>query len=277
MVVVRLCGGFGNQAFQYAFGSALKVTGNDVAFDLSWFIHQQERAYALDHWNTDVEVGKPLGTEIGEGGLRYKPGLIKKYDQDCTFVGYWQCSKYFESLDSVMRRDFTLRELPCSKTFALADQIKASNSVFLHVRRTDSLNSSGVVNHGVCSIEYYRAAMNYIRERVKNPRFFVFSDDITWCLSNLDFPDAIFVSHNSIGVTVDANYNVRRTDNGTEHEDLWLMSQCKHGITANSSFSWWGGYLINNPDKIMISPRQWFAPSSPHDATDIVPSSWVRL
>lgn len=280
MIVVRLCGGFGNQAFQYAFGSILKAAGNDVMFDLSWFVNQQERAYALDHWNTQVPVGKSLGTEIGEGGLRYKPGLIKKYDHDCTFAGYWQCSKYFETIDSDIRRDFTLRELPCSKTLALSDQINATNSVFLHIRRTDSLNSSGLVNHGVCSIDYYKSAVSYMQDRLENPTFFVFSDDIVWCLSNFDFPavrDVIFVSHNSTGVTVDTNYNVRKTEDGTEHEDLWLMSRCKHGITANSSFSWWGGYLINSPDKIMISPRQWFASGSSHDSTDIVPSTWIRL
>ena len=94
-----------------------------------------------------------------------------------------------------------------------------------------------------------------------NPIFYFFSDDIDWVKENLQMPEATFVS-NSI------------TKN--HFEDLYLMSQCKHNIIANSSFSWWGAWLNDNPAKIVIAPKKWFN-TGPKDTQDLIPGSWLQL
>lgn len=60
--------------------------------------------------------------------------------------------------------------------------------------------------------------------------------------------------------------------------DLSLMSACEHNIIANSSFSWFGGWLNQNPDKVVIAPRTWFGPGNDHLKTDtLIPESWVQI
>ena len=75
---------------------------------------------------------------------------------------------------------------------------------------------------------YYIYAINKIKTQIKDPVFFVFSDNIKWCQQNLKADNSfVFVDHNA----------------GDEVAELWLMSQCKHFIIANSTFSWWGAWL----------------------------------
>lgn len=120
------------------------------------------------------------------------------------------------------------------------------NSVSLHVRRGDYVrNSRTNATHGVCSIEYYQSAIEYILERVKHPILYVFSDDIEWVKQNLrtHLPTE-YIDHNQ---------------GAASHFDMRLMSLCRHHVIANSSFSWWGAWLNPDPNKIVIAPRKWFA------------------
>ena len=274
MITVRLCGGTGNQLWQRAFGYALEARGNEVVFDRSSYDTDDSRAYALDHWNTEVPFGPRCGREITEPDLTYHPELLNKYDEDVTLSGYFQCPKYLSGVEDQIRRAFTLRYFPSPESLAVANKIHQSNSVFLHVRRTDSLAARGLAFHGVCSGEYYAQAVSYMHAHAQDPRFLVFSDDIEWCKKNLELP-AIFVDHNTTGVESLPDNEVRKTDSGTEHEDLWLMSRCKHGITANSSFSWWGAWLQQNSQKICLSPKQWFTSEHNDLSKDMIP--WLRI
>ena len=277
-VTIRTMGGFGNQAFQYSLGLALKALGNEVFLERSWFTNGN-RAWVLDRFNTDCQFGPIRGQCVQEGNLRFHPEILKKYEQDTTLVGYWQNEKYFAGVEDQVRKDLTLRNYPSNRSLSIANQIHNTNSVFLHVRRTDSLSGSGLKNHGVCPQSYYQRAASYISTRVQDPHFFIFSDDIAWCKQNIQvfgYP-ATFVDHNTTGVTESPEHEVQKTDNGTEHEDWFLMRLCKHSICANSSFAWWAAYLNPNPDKIVVAPRQWFVSGSPHDGSEIVPESWVRL
>lgn len=269
MVIINLCGGLGNQLWQRAFGYVLEALGNEVAFDPFYFANNDERAYVLYHWNCEVPLKGKLGQVIQEPDLRYHPEFLKKYNEDVTLTGYWQCPRYLEGIEDQIRKAFVPRTIS-KETAKLIQTTEQCNSVSFHVRRTDTLSSRGLVNHGLVPQQFYDRARNH----VSNCHYFIFSDDIEWCKKNLSF-ECTFVDHNTTGVQETSEHEVRKTNDGTEYEDLWIMSRCKHNIIANSSFGFWGAWLNQNPDKIVIYPRQWFAPTSPHDSTDMFPKTWI--
>jgi hypothetical protein len=118
--------------------------------------------------------------------------------------------------------------------------------------------------HGTCGLDYYGKAIDYLAARVASPHLFVFSDDPEWAKQNVTAPCPVTV--------VDHN------DASTSHEDLRLMSLCRHHIIANSSFSWWGAWLCQNAGKIIVAPKRWFANEEKNRQTgDLFPDGWVRL
>jgi hypothetical protein len=182
---------------------------------------------------------------------------------DVIVDGYWQSERYFADVADLVRREFSFKRSAGGRNAEVAAEIAACNSVSLHVRRGDYATDPVVMAmHGVCSLDYYDRAVEYIVERVSDPVFFLFSDDPDWVREQLKV-------HGSVRV-VDHN----GPDAGCE--DLRLMGQCNHHIIANSTFSWWGAWLNLNPDKIIVAPKQWFADES-LDTTDLLPASWVKL
>jgi hypothetical protein len=139
--------------------------------------------------------------------------------------------------------------------------------VAIHVRRGDYISVPENFNkHGICGVDYYNRAINYLLSIEQDPTFFIFTDDIEWVRINMLplFKNSIIVSTNNIGVD--------------SWRDLYLMSQCKHQIIANSTFSWWGAWLNENQHKNIISPTNWFSNKELNDSTgDLIPETWVRL
>jgi hypothetical protein len=122
-------------------------------------------------------------------------------------------------------------------------------------------NKNANAHHGTCTLDYYHEAIKIMKEKIKNPYFFIFSDDIPWVKENLKIDgDAFFITGKKI----------------KDHEEMFLMSRCKHNIIANSSFSWWGAWLNNNPEKIVIAPKRWFN-NEKINTSDLVPDNWLRI
>ena len=198
---------------------------------------------------------------VVEPQFNYWPG-IKHVPNDCYLVGYWQSEKYFSESASQIRADFTFRQSMEDQNEKLTQQIISVNAVSLHVRRGDyATNLQTTATHGLCTLDYYRHSIQYVAERVQQPNFFVFSDDIAWVRDNLNLP------HQS--QYVDCNQGKE------SYNDMRLMSMCNHHIIANSSFSWWGAWLNPKRDKIVVAPKNWFANQT--DASDLLPQSWVKL
>lgn len=198
---------------------------------------------------------------VVEPQLNYWPG-IKHVPNDCYLVGYWQSEKYFSESASQIRADFTFRQSLEDQNEKLTQQIISVNAVSLHVRRGDyATNPQTTATHGLCTLDYYRHSIQYIAERVQQPNFFIFSDDISWVRDNLNFP------HQS--QYVDCNQGKE------SYNDMRLMSMCNHHIIANSSFSWWGAWLNPKRDKIVVAPKNWFANQT--DASDLLSQNWVKL
>ena len=278
MVTVRLKGGMGNQLWQRAFGYALEALGNEVVFDRSPLDNDETRAYVLDRFPTQVVFGEARGQEISEPDLTYHPELLKNYQQDVTLNGYWQCPRYLEGVEDKVRDAFSIPcPWPSNKTLAVRREIENSNSCFLHVRRTDNLSTRGLAFHGLGSEAYWSRAVGEVCRLAGPVKIFVFSDDIEWCKRNPYFEGLTFVDHNSTGVEVDSEYALHKTDNGTEHFDLWLMSRCKHGIMGTSTFSWWASWLGPHQTGVVIRPKNWFVGIKNEESRDMFPSSWVAI
>lgn len=288
MVTVKLMGGLGNQMFQYAIGRSLAHDlGEELYLDVSFYDRRHSldttpRHYELFHLNVKGNVVRRgiisrmlmLFLEnlvkkcpfiyhkyILEKKLDYNPSIINK-EHNLYLDGYWQCEKYFLHNEAIIRQDLQVITLQSNANMRWSELISRTTSICLHVRRGDYVtNAAANSTHGLCSLAYYYESIKYISEMVQNPVFFVFSDDLEWTKTNISIP-----------------YEVHYMDqNGPDedYEDLRLMMQCKHFIIANSSFSWWGAWLGNYVDKIVVCPKNWF--NDPDMKTDIICDSWVML
>lgn len=139
-------------------------------------------------------------------------------------------------------------------------RIIETNSVSIHIRRGDYLSeiNQGLYG-GICTEMYYAKAITYICNKIDQPSFFVFSNEIDWVKNNVDIPNPTYIDFN----------------NGADSwQDMFLMSQCKHNIIANSSFSWWGAWLNRNTNKIVITPSRFI---NLEEDSDIIPDAWIRI
>jgi hypothetical protein len=177
--------------------------------------------------------------------------------------GYWQSFKYFESHQDVIRAECTFKRSPTGENARMIDEIEAVQSVAVHVRRGDYVtNPTFKEVHGTCSPDYYQRAQKHIVQHVKEPHFFIFTDDPEWVRKRVTFPGPATVVDHNLG--------------NADFEDLRLMTHCKHFIIANSSFSWWGAWLASNQDKIVIAPVKWFRIDS-FPCEDRIPREWIML
>jgi hypothetical protein len=174
--------------------------------------------------------------------------------------GFWQNEKYFSDIDEIIRQDFTLKNELSIPALEIDKKIAETESVSIHFRYGDYLfNKKTGKLFGVPDFDYYQTAINKIKSKINNPVFFIFSDDIGLVKKKLQAdPFLYFVSQPGL----------------KDFEELILMSRCKHNIVANSSFSWWGGWLNNNPNKIVIAPKIWFRKIK---MKDIIPEGWIKI
>jgi len=291
MLIVNILGGIGNQMFQYAFGYAISKKNDEVLkLDINSFETYDLRDYELGLFNInavlasneEVKKLKYKNENIFEKVLRkvrrkkmavsennYKEHHFH-FDQDVFnaegniyFDGYWQSEKYFNDYREELLEQFTLKNGIHSQTRIFKQKIENAESISLHIRRADYVTNAHTNSvHGTCDLVYYRKAVSFLKSKVSNPHFFIFSDDLAWAKENLDFIDNI--------TFVELEKDV------PDHEEMYLMSQCRHNIIANSSFSWWGAWLNQNPDKIVIAPKQWFNDLA-INTSDLIPESWICL
>lgn len=291
MIIVKLKGGMGNQMFQYALGRALSIKyGVPLGLDLAFLLDRTPRSnftfrnYDLDVFKIKADIVpqskipfiyRKFKSKIGLliDFLRRKyfklPGVEKKFNFDSSILnigpnayldGYWQTEKYFNNIEDVLRSEFSIKVDLSIEAINICEKIKSCEAISLHIRRGDyysNKNTNEIL--GLCPLSYYKDAVNLIIQKVKNPSFFIFSDDIDWCKNNLKIDNTLFF----VGGLKD-------------YEDLILMSKCKHNIIANSSFSWWGGWLNSNKNKIVIAPKKWYN-SKNFNSEDLIPDYWIKI
>ena len=256
-ITINLMGGLGNQLFQSAVVLALAKKHNKIPIFPPMTDQRCSRKISYNqsylHKLQKAHVGNiPL---FIEKGFSYKP--IQIYE-NTRLIGYFQSEKYFIEykeyiLDSLCLPDIMVNVI----REKYQNIIQKTNTVSIHVRRGDYVQLQQF--HCVQDIDYYEKALQYFN---KNENYFViFSDDIDWCkelslFQNL--PNKCFIQ--------DVDYH-----------ELYLMSQCKHNIIANSTFSWWGAYMNPNNEKIVVAPQKWFGPQGHKDTYDVIPDSWIII
>lgn len=284
MIITELIGGLGNQMFQYAFGLSLSEQYQvPLKVDISGFDQYETHAFALDKLScrleqaTDKEITyyKKYNSKKDSFIHRLKKKPVYYVESQFTHIknlpflkrayvsGYWQSEKYFNHYRDRLLNEFKLKQdLSVFTNDIIQDTLKQT-SVSLHVRRGDYITNPDANRvHGSCSLDYYKNAIEYIKKQNSLFKTYVFSDDIEWAKKNLNFIEDIFF--------------IEKPNSIDDCEEMILMSKCQHNIIANSTFSWWGAWLNQNPNKLVITPKKWFNDTT-KNCSDLIPVNWVRL
>lgn len=289
MKIVNIIGGLGNQMFQYALAIVLQQKHPDEAvfIDISHFKGYHLHSFELQRiFNIQLPIAKKrylmrltyyiphytlsrfFRKILPQRKLEYIEKSAYCYDVkalsvcgDCYFEGYWQSPKYFEGYRSIIINTFRFPQFTDMDNISTGIKISSKNSVALHVRRGDYI---GMKNYsGICTLDYYREAIMLVKRIVSDPEFFIFSNDMDWCRNNI----SPLIGEANISF-IDFNKEV------DSYRDMHLMSLARCCIVANSSFSWWGAWLNERSDKIIIAPSRWINKS---DLKDIYLPDWLLI
>jgi len=262
MVYALLNGRLGNNLFQIATAASIAARNNTD------FMVYPPESYTpllkdftmtkyLKQFEENILKNVKILTDMPAYSVRYQeksfPYEKIDYVDNMIIDGFFQSEKYFEP--GIVRSLFEID--PETKSYIenkyghlLNDEITS-----IHVRRGDYFGS--VDNHPVCSIKYFRKAIERIG---KNKRFLVISDDIVWCKKKFKGDNFTF------------------SDNESAIVDLYLQSFCTNNIMSNSSFSWWGAWMNPNPEKMVIGPYPWFGVAKQSlDTKDLMSESWIKI
>lgn len=289
MITVRIKGGLGNQLFQYAIGYALaKESGQELRFNPSFTSNMTPRGYKLSNLQvqySDVLEDKGLAQKVrilknkyvnkacrlikcGEiykykNGIyflekdeSFRPGVLKLRAENMYIDGYFQSEKYFEKYREELLEQIKPSYAPEGEYDEVLSEIKACNSVAIHVRRGDFGKDNNPL-HYLLEDGYYRNALRLIEESVAKPVYFWFSDDIDWVKQNFGERENFnFVSLHTAHADID---------------EMMLMKNCRNIITANSTFSWWAAWLNEHEDALRIVPERAYGNK------DMIPERWVKV
>lgn len=280
-IFIRLAGGLGNQLFQYAFARSLAYDLNKKLYiDISYFnfdINTYHVVYGLHPYNIKGIVGNyyfnghnksfydeltfyDRGGPLTYGGFYYRNRFSENIDKinfPAYFTGYYSngftsddkrvmSEKFFVHNKEIIHEDLKYLLDLSDEYINIAKDIENHESVAIHIRRGDYTDIS---NFGTCSVEYYEKAIEKIASQLKNPKFYIFTEDHEWFNENIN----IKYPHRHI-VFKEKNDSIGRGYG----QLLKIMSLCKHFIIGNSTFSWWGAWLSEYKNKKIIAPKPWF-------------------
>ena len=295
-ITAFLCGGLGNQLFQYAVGKSLALKSNvPLILDLSGFEIDAyyKRTLELSHFNiaSDLEWSNALWKYKGCLAVRrvawslpliakvvrpiLKVELSPEFDELIVskvisnrvfMLGYWQDERYFSDVRTTLQREFTLTKPLSSANAEIANQIARSpTSVAVHLRRL----------HGVAAgtIDTAQALAQRVKSGIALPLNY-YHAGVQIIEQQLIAPHYFVFSDDpqwaKDHLRLNGNVTFLENGRGPDREDIVLMSLCKHHLIANSSFSWWGAWLAHNPEQIVIAPKA--AKYTPN-----IPDHWIKI
>jgi hypothetical protein len=289
MPIIKIFQGLGNQFFQYALARSLEERHQiSCRLDVSWFKeNSKHRAFGLDRFNTKYVVASEeeiynVKNGIFADRLRnfffqrtlylkpyykqpyflenlriYDPNIVKINSR--TYVeGYFSSELFFKEIRTILVKELTLRAQPNQRNKELMSRMADEPSVCLSVRRGDFVNHP---LHDVCGLDYFQEGIAYFKKLLKDPVFYIFSDDNEWVRDHLKISEKHhFITHNY------PDY----------YEDFRLMQCCKHHLIPNSTFSWWAAWISNHPEKKVVAPKIWLK-TDEIDYSYFLPDEWVKI
>ena len=292
-LIVQIQGGLGNQLFQYANGVELsRRLKKELMLDLTQLERNKStsgvtpREFELEKVGIKTTIAKRFETDPFQEdkrpwldilltrwlGASVKLSVITErnrslqclaggFKRDIFVLGDFQSPKFFSKVSSEVvqqiRESIALQAIPGE----LQDLFLTKVCVGVHVRRGDYLRNGGQNPQGVLDIDYYKRSARMIANLVPGLTFLIFSDDPDWCQKNLKLAEKQIV----------VNENFSGPD-GLGH--FRLMTQCKHFIIANSTFSWWAAWIGASQDSIVVAPRKWNKRATPLLGTKRIPRAW---
>jgi hypothetical protein len=262
-----------------------------VIDDVSGFVndHEYKRQYQIDHFHilcrkaTAAERMEPFArvrrvfkrkwnllrpfaqrTYIQQEGIDFDPSLLQVKPEGTIYIeGYWQSEDYFKDVTSTLRQELTIKPPSDAANQVMAAKIRGCTSVAVHVRFFDQPQIYGNNN---APGDYYTRAIALMESLAPTAHYFIFSDKPEAARARIPLPDTrvTMVAHNQ--------------GDQYAYADMWLMTLCKHFIIANSTFSWWGAWLAEQADKIVVAPgfekrdgAAWWG------FRGLLPDRWVKM
>lgn len=298
--LILFSGGLGNQLFQYAFFLAKQragdrslayntysicreglangfelprlfgLSGSDEAEDtglVRWvrklLIFQRRQGLAVlcrcllraTEWLAGIRVVKESDYST------FHPEYLNEPSRPTLYFGFWQTACYFDAFEERIRQLYTFDErLVGQRNKDLLTSLQGKETVSIHIRRGDFYTQANEnLYGGIASPTYYERSIAYLETQVKHPVYLVFSDDPQWAKAHLPLPEAIVVDWNQ---------------GQDSWQDMYLMTQCRHNIIANSTFSWWGAWLNACPNKVVVAPKRFL---NCFETPDIYPDDWTLI
>lgn len=291
MIIVRIWEGLGNQLFQYAYAKSVELRRGEMVY-LDWnhcnnrilderltmrecqlknfritlknYDNVEKYYFFLDGSNVVHKSIKYLAEQgvypykyYEEKDVSYKPELLN-LKGNYYVQGWFQNALYFSDYEDVIRKEI-LPKKKIKLDKELRGILEKQNTVAVHIRRGDYKKLNNTLELG-----YYEQAVKEFNNRIEKPYFCIFSDELEWVKRNIKLDGKCFY----------VNEDRRLTD----YEELMVMSRCRHNIIANSTYSWWGAWLNNNKDKIVVGPKNWFLDHRVINCgINIMPEDWIRL
>lgn len=269
-------GRLGNQMFQYA---ALRGIAANKGYD--WVIPRPDNYGDSNYGLFDCfkmgsvkehNFGYLSAGSYGTGQFNFNQYFFDNCPDDVNLHDYFTTEKYFSNVKDIIRNDFTFKDEIINPCKEVLDGLE--NPIFIHVRRGDYAANPNA--HPICPINYYEKALEYFE---KDCPVLVFSDDIPWCKEQELFQgDRFMLSEYTEKYPQTCDTLLGRQQALIPYYDLCMMSMCTGGIIANSTMSWWGAWLIQNPTQPIVYPNPWFGSSYKHyDMSDLFLENWIEV
>lgn len=268
-------GRLGNQMFQYA---GLRGIAENRGFN--WLIPKPD-SYGDSNYGLfdcfemssvkEDNFGLLDTQSIATGKFHFDEEFFNNCPDNVNLHDYFTTEKYFSNVKDIIRKDFVFKTEILESCKEIVDEL--DNPIFIHVRRGDFAANQNA--HPICPISYYEKSLKHFDP---SSPVLVFSDDIEWCKEQDLFKDDRFmISEYNEKYPQTSDTLFGRQQALVPYYDLCMMSLCAGGIIANSTMSWWGAWLIENPTQPIVYPNPWFGEQyKDYIMTDLFPSSWIE-
>lgn len=183
--------------------------------------------------------------------------LPEEPDKDIILKGYFQSEQYFQEFKNEIIETFKMKQMVNDSGYPNLNKIKERNTICISIKVEHNVGSR---LYDVCTREYWEKAIQYMIDHVKDPLFFICSDNVEYVLEN-------FIDADKYDVVLQSReYPV--------HISLGVMSCCKHFIIGNTSFGWWAQYLSEYKEKRVIAPSRWYGLDVP---CDLRQENWTTI